>query len=70
MKVDRLGNVYCCGSAGITVLAPDASVLGVLGFDRFAANLCFGGDDLRWLYVTLTDLVVCLRVATPGLPVC
>lgn len=69
MKVDRLGNIYCCGNAGITVLAPDATALGVLGFDRFPANLCFGGDDLRWLYVTLSDLVVRLRVATPGLPV-
>ncbi|MGH6718456.1 MAG: SMP-30/gluconolactonase/LRE family protein [Alphaproteobacteria bacterium] len=70
MKVDRLGNVYCCGNAGIHVFAADATPLGVLGFDRFAANLCFGGDDARWLYVTLSDRVVRLRVATPGLPVC
>jgi len=69
MKVDGRGNVYCCGSAGITVFAPDGHRLGVLAFDRFAANLCFGGVDLCWLYITLSDRVVGLRVATAGLPV-
>lgn len=68
MKVDSQGNVYCSGPGGIHVVGPDARRLGVLKFDALAANLGFGDDDLRSLYVTVTDKVVRVRVKVPGLP--
>ena len=69
MKVDSQGNVYSCGPGGLHVFSPDAILLGVIRFDAFAANMCFGDDDLRSLFVTVTDKVVRLRVKVPGLPV-
>ena len=69
MKMDSRGNLYCSGPGGIHVVAPDRSRLGVLLFDAFASNLCFGDDDLRSLYVTVSDRVVRIRVQVPGLPV-
>lgn len=69
MKVDSRGNVYSCGPGGLHVFSPDAILLGVIRFEAFAANMAFGEDDLRTLFVTVTDKVYRLRVRTPGLPV-
>jgi gluconolactonase len=69
MKVDSKGNVYSCGPGGLYVYTPNAILLGVIRFEAPIANMCFGDDDLRSLYVTATDKVVRLRLATPGLPV-
>ncbi|MEX2647661.1 MAG: SMP-30/gluconolactonase/LRE family protein [Alphaproteobacteria bacterium] len=69
MKVDSQGNVYSCGPGGVHVYAPDATLLGVMLFDALVANFCFGEDDLRSLFVTVTDKVVRVCVKLPGLPV-
>jgi gluconolactonase len=69
MKVDSAGNVYCCGPGGLYVYAPDATLLGVLLFEEFVANMAFGGDDLKDLYCTVTSAVYRFRVQVPGQPV-
>jgi len=69
MKVDSAGNVYCCGPGGMYVYAPDATLLGVVLFEEFIANMAFGGDDLRDLYCTVTSAVYRFRVQVPGQPV-
>jgi gluconolactonase len=68
MKLDSLGNVYCCGPGGIHVFAPDAACLGVIGTPEYAANFAWGDGDLRSLYVTASTSVYRIRVAVPGLP--
>ena len=41
---------------GITTIAPDGRLLGHLPLpDPYVTNLCFGGPDLRTLYVTLSN---------------
>ena len=54
MKIDSAGTVCCCGRGGVHVLAPDAACLGVIRMPEHSANLCFGDDDLKSLYVTLS----------------
>ena len=66
MKVDSQGNVWSCGPGGLHVFSPDAVLLGVIRFEAFVANLCFGDDDRRSLFVTVTDKVVRLRVRVAG----
>ena len=57
MAVDALGNL-CVATlmhGGITVVAPDGSMTSHVPLpDRFTTNLCFGGADLRTVYVTLS----------------
>jgi gluconolactonase len=57
MAVDALGNLYV-GTllhGGITIVSPDASVCRHLPLpDRYPTNVCFGGADLRTMYVTLS----------------
>jgi len=37
-------------------------------FPEVISNCCFGGDDLRTLYVTGGSAIFTLRSTTPGLP--
>jgi gluconolactonase len=57
IALDALGNVYI-GTllhGGITVVSPDGRVCRHIPLpDRYPTNLCFGGPDLRTLYVTMS----------------
>jgi gluconolactonase len=57
MAVDALGNLYVATllHGGLTIVSPDGSVCRHLPLpDRYTTNLCFGGPELRTLYVTLS----------------
>jgi gluconolactonase len=66
MKIDQTGMLFCCGPGGIHVFAPDATCLGVLLMPERTANVAWGDDDLRSLYITASTSVYRLRVAQPG----
>lgn len=68
MKIDSAGNVYCCGPGGIHVFGPDAVALGVVRLPEYTANMAFGGDDFRSLFVTASTSVYRLAVRVPGVP--
>ena len=66
MKVDTLGRVFCTGSGGIWVFAPDGTHLGVIRGPEIPRNLAFGGPDLRTVYTTPGQSLYSFRVKTPG----
>jgi gluconolactonase len=68
MKIDSQGNLYCCGPGGIHVFAADATDLGVILVPEYTANMAFGDDDFRSLYITASTSVYRIRVRVPGLP--
>jgi gluconolactonase len=69
------GEGYVCvatlgGSPGITVISPDGSSVEKAALpDALVTNICFGGDDLRTAYVTLsaTGKLVSFTWPRPGL---
>ena len=69
MKIDAIGNIYCCGPGGIHVFAPDATCLGVIRVPEYAANLCFGDADYRSLFITAATSLYRIRTQIPGRPV-
>jgi gluconolactonase len=70
MKVDRAGNVYCGGSGGIWILAPQGKKLGRIVHGAPATtNLAFGGADWTTLYFTTRNQLGAVKVKIPGLPV-
>lgn len=69
MKVDSIGNVYCTGPGGIHVLSPNGSLLGRLRMPAVTANLAWGDDDWKTLYLTCQDSVYRLRMNIAGVPV-
>ena len=58
LAVDGEGNVCVgtLGSGGVTSISPeDGSVVEFVECgDLFVTNVCFGGDDLRTAYITLS----------------
>ena len=72
LAVDEAGNVCVAtiGEPGITVVAPDGTVVDkVPTDDPLTTNVCFGGPDRRTAYVTLsgTGRLVSLPWPRPGL---
>ena len=72
LAVDAEGAVLVAtgAGAGIARYLPDGSLDRVIDVPaEFVSSLCFGGDDLRDLYVTTGNAVLRTRVDVPGLPV-
>lgn len=66
LKVDELGNVYVTGPGGIWVYADDGSRLGTIPIPEQAANLNWGDEDWKSLYVTANTSVYRVRMAVCG----
>ncbi len=73
LAVDAAGNV-CIATiigGGVTVLSPAGAAPRFVPMpDRLTTNICFGGEDLRTAYITLssTGQLVSMPWETPGLP--
>ena len=67
MKVDRAGNLYCCGPGGLHVFSPDARSLGVIGVPEVVANFTWGDDDLLSIFLTASTSLYRVRTKTPGI---
>ncbi len=61
MKCDEDGNVWVTAPGGIWVFAPDGTRLGTVRTPERAANLAWGGDDWRTLFVTASSSVYAIR---------
>jgi len=66
MKVDRAGNLYVTGPRGIWVWDSEGHHLGTIIVPEQAANLAWGGSDLKTLYITATTSVYKIRTNTTG----
>ncbi len=68
MKIDAAGRVFCTGTNGVWVFAPDGTKIGIIEMPEVCANIAFGGPDLRTLLLTASTSLYTLRVKTPGQP--
>ncbi len=66
MKFDSEGNLYCCGPGGIYLFDTEANWLGHIEMPEQTANLAWGDDDLRTLYITASTSIYRTRVNIPG----
>lgn len=66
MKVDREGNLYCCGRGGIHLFDPTGTPLGMIPMPEHTTNLAWGDADGHSLYVTASTSVYRLRTEVPG----
>jgi gluconolactonase len=68
MKIDSEGNLLSCGPGGIHVFDPDANCLGVINVPEYTANFCWGGDDMRSLFITASTSLYRMKMKVPGQP--
>ncbi len=67
LKCDTAGNIFATGPGGVCVMAPDGTLLGRLLTNDRTANLCFGGEDGRTLFVCVNRRVAMVKTATKGM---
>lgn len=65
IKVDTAGNVYAMGEGGVSILTADGKRLG--RFRVSGANLAFGGDDGRSLYIAAQRDLFRIELEIPGI---
>ena len=67
MKLDKQGNIFCTGPGGIWVFSAQAELLGKIHLSQKTANLAWGDEDRRSLYITSSQYLYRLRCKTSGL---
>ncbi|GAA1493783.1 SMP-30/gluconolactonase/LRE family protein [Curtobacterium herbarum] len=64
LRVDEDGRIWTSAAVGVFVHEPDGTRIGVVPVPETVANLCFGGDDGRDLFITATTSVHRIRTTT------
>ncbi|MBI3744607.1 MAG: SMP-30/gluconolactonase/LRE family protein [Chloroflexi bacterium] len=68
MKIDVEGNVYCTGPGCIHIYTSKGKFLGRLKLGHIA-NIGWGDDDWRTLYLASLTAICRIRLKIPGIPV-
>jgi sugar lactone lactonase YvrE len=66
MKVDVDGNVFVTGPEGINVFSPEGIMYGVIECPEIPANIAWGDNDYKTLYITARTGLYRLKVKTGG----
>lgn len=66
MKVDVDGNVFCTGPGGIHVINSKGTSIGLIVCPEIPANIAWGGDNYKTLYITARTGLYKLKVLTGG----
>jgi gluconolactonase len=66
MTLDEQGNIYLCGK-GVTIYDPTGKKLAHIDIpEPWTANICFGGKDMKLLFMTASTAVYTLKMNVRG----
>lgn len=66
MTIDEQGNIYLTGR-GVTVFNPKGEQIEQIPIEaRWTANVCFGGKDMKTLFITASECLYSLRMNVKG----
>jgi len=66
LKVDKAGNLFVSAPGGVWILSPEARLLGKIVTPERPANMAWGDEDGKTLYLTAHSSLYKLRVNTGG----
>jgi gluconolactonase len=66
IRVDRDGRVWSSAGDGVQIFAPDGKRIGRILVAESPANLCFGGDDGKTLFITARKSLYAVKVGVTG----
>lgn len=66
MRVDVKGNLYTTTSGKVHIYDPDGQKLEQIDMPESPANVCFGGDDMKTLFITATTSLYSIRTKNAG----
>ena len=67
MTIDEKGGLYVATYMGIQVFNPKGEFLGIINTPTYPVSCCFGGDDMKTLFITSYDKVYKIRTNVKGL---
>jgi len=67
MKADEKGNLYFTGPGGVLVLNQKGILLGIINLPEQPANLAWGGNDGKTLYLTCRTSIYKVKVRNQGI---
>lgn len=67
MKVDQQGNLYVTGPGGIWIISHNGKHLGTIKGPELPANVAWGDEDGKTLYVTAETGLYRIRLSIPGI---
>ena len=70
MKLDNFGNVFCTGPGGIWVFSVSSELLGKIHLEQKTANLAWGDDDCKSLFITSGTQLLRIKCITSGKSPC
>ena len=66
MTIDNKGNIYLSGR-GVTVFNPKGEQIEQIPVEaRWTANICFGGKDMKTLFITASENLYALKMKVKG----
>jgi gluconolactonase len=66
IRCDEQGNVWSSAGDGVQVFAPDGKLLGKIPVPETPANLCFGGDDGKTVFITARTSLYAIKTNVKG----
>jgi gluconolactonase len=66
MAVDAIGNLYTTHGGKVYIYNSDGKELDPIDVPEGPANVCFGGDDYKTLFITARTSLYSVRVKNPG----
>jgi len=66
MTIDELGNIYVATYAGLQMFNKQGEFIGIVHTPVFPVSCCFGGEDMKTLYVVGYDKVYQIRTNVRG----
>jgi gluconolactonase len=66
MAIDQQGNLYVATLAGLQIFNSSGEFVGMINFPTFPVSVCFGGNDMKTLYITSYDKIYQVRTNMKG----
>ena len=66
IRVDEKGNLYTTAGDGVRIYSAEGKKLATISVPEVPANICFGGDDGKTLFITARTSLYSVPVKVPG----
>lgn len=68
MTLDEKGNIYVTGTGGVTIYDKEGNKLTLIAVPaKWTANVCFGGNDRKTLFITASEAVYTIAMNVKGI---
>jgi len=66
IRCDEHGNIWSSAGDGVQIFAPDGKLIGRIAVPESPANLCFGGEDGKTLFMTARTSLYSIKTNVRG----